>query len=237
MEKREGLGRRPEDAEKGSVGGGRKRSALCFQKSFQAFVGFIHFSGKVFPVAGLKVLDTGMDHPVPYRLYPLFIPGDAVEREHDEERLVAEFLQRGEDILPPGVVGVFSRGALSAEDDEQSADARPQGINGAAVIYKKGTGRFPFMSGKPVLQGLPEGSLQFFDGIPVDARQFEGIDRDIRIGTATIAAALSAGDRPVMLPFGPLDGDGGPFIKGSKAFEEQREPGIADLVCRESQAV
>ena len=184
----------------------------------------------------MEVPDAGMYHPVFNRHNPVLILCDAVEGEHDKEGLIVEFLKGRKDILPAGMVRVFPGTAGSSEDNKQPADARPQGIDGAAAVYEKGTGRLSFMARQLRLQCLAERPPQHFDGEPVDAGKFQGIDRDVGIVPAAVAASLPAGDRPVLLPLSPLYGYGCAFIEDGESIEEKGKPWMPGLVLREAQA-
>ncbi len=86
------------------------------------------------------------------------------------------------------------------------------------------------------LEHLAEGALQHLDSVPVDAGELQGIDRDVGIGPAAVAASLPAGNRPVPFPLGPLYGYGRASIKDSEAVKEQGKPWIPGLVLGEAQA-
>ncbi len=66
-----------------------------------------------------------MDYPVLNRHNPVLMRCDAVEREHDIEGLMVEFLKGRKNIVPAGMVRVFPGTAGPSEDHKQPADARP----------------------------------------------------------------------------------------------------------------
>jgi len=196
----------------------------------------LHFLRQIFPVAGLEILNAGMDHPVLDSHHPVLILCDAVEGEHGKDGLIVKFLKGHKDIFPAGMVSVFPGSAGPSEDHKQPAGSRPQGIDGAAVVYKKWAGMLSFVAHQLRLQRLAERALQHFDGVPVDTGQLQGIYRDISVGPAAVAASLAAGDRAVPLPLGPLYGYGRAFVEHGESIEEQGKPWIHLLGLRKAQA-
>ena len=62
-------------------------------------------------------------------------------------------------------------------------------MDGAGIVDQKRAGRTGLVDRKPALQEVPVGRNYFFRNIPVDAYQFVGIEGEVLLVRAAVAAA------------------------------------------------